>query len=118
MSFFSIKHWPNPSAGIEEMVRVTHRGGYVHLVEVNAHATRDQWRRYVDLTRVPRPLRAFYVVATHPTVVRHSLTPEALGKAFPDDAPVTDVRVDAATDLPYLVARARVTHVSEGVTSR
>jgi ubiquinone/menaquinone biosynthesis C-methylase UbiE len=108
VSFFSIKHWPDAMAGVAELVRVTQPGGHLLVVEINAQATPDQWRRYVDLTRIPAVLRSAYVRVTHPTVVRHSLDQQALDAAFRSCAPIADLRVEAAPDLPYVVARARV----------
>jgi ubiquinone/menaquinone biosynthesis C-methylase UbiE len=108
VSFFSIKHWPDPRVGIAELLRVTRPEGRLLVVEINAHATPAEWRRYVDLTRIPRPLRHLYVQITYPTVVRHSLERDTLEAAFPEGPQVGDLYVEVVQDLPYLVARGKV----------
>lgn len=108
VSFFSIKHWPDARSGIAELARVTRPGGQLLVAEIDAHATSAEWRRYVDLTRIPHPLRALYVRVTHPTVVRHSLDRGALEAAFRGGASVDSLQVDVVEHLPYVVARARV----------
>lgn len=108
VSFFSVKHWPDPGSGLAELVRVTRPGGQLLVAEIDAHATAADWRRYVDRTRIPSPLRALYVRATHPTVVQHSLDRRALETAFRNGTSVDALRVDAVEHLPYVVARARV----------
>lgn len=108
MSFFSVKHWPDPGSSLAELVRVTRPGGQLLVAEIDAHATAADWRRYVDRTRIPIPLRALYVRATHPTVVQRSLDRGGLETAFRKATSVDALRVDAVEHLPYLVARARV----------
>lgn len=105
VAFFSIKHWPEPRAGIAELVRVTRPGGQLVVVEVDAHATPVEWRRYVDLTRVPRALRGLFVRITRHTVVRPSLGRDALAAGF-QGLPVDRLDVRVVNNLPCLVARA------------
>lgn len=107
VSFFSIKHWPDPRAGIAELVRVTAPGGWLLVAEINPRASPDEWRRYVDLTRVPVPLRGLYTHITFPTVVRRSLDYPTLEAAFAG-LPVEGLVIEVGGDLPYLVARAHV----------
>ena len=112
VSFFSIKHWPDPRAGVAELVRVTRPGGRLLVVEVDGRATAAEWRRYVDLTRVPRALRGLFARITHATVVRPSLDPSALEAAF-RDLPVDGLHIDVVDNVPCLVARAHKASVHE-----
>ena len=57
ISVASIKHWPDPAAGLRECLRVLQPGGRLRVIEVDRSCRLDDARRFVSGFRVPGPLR-------------------------------------------------------------
>jgi len=69
-SFFSIKHWPDRAAGLAECLRVLRPDGLLVIAELDRAADLAQWRSFIDLTALPRPLKPVYAAATIKPFVR------------------------------------------------
>jgi ubiquinone/menaquinone biosynthesis C-methylase UbiE len=67
VSIASIKHWPDPLAGLRECVRALRPGGALLVVEADRGCRLDDARRFVGRWRIPAALRpvALMVFRTH-----------------------------------------------------
>lgn len=108
LSLFALKHWPDRRRGLAECARVTREGGRVVVAELRADAGWRDWRRFIDLTDVPRPLVAPFVTATLGPVVHRGVSAQGLS-ALMDAPALTDVVVEPDPRLALVRASARRT---------
>jgi ubiquinone/menaquinone biosynthesis C-methylase UbiE len=94
------KHWPDPSEGIAECLRVLRPGGTLTVIEIDGTATRDDFWQFARTTRFPVGMkRAYWRFSMH-TVVRVAPNPAQLAQSF-GDVPVKVSRIDSS---PFLIA--------------
>lgn len=106
-TLFALKHWPDQQRGLRECVRVAKPGGTLIVAELDALADRDRWRSFVNLTRIPAPLRGVYVRTTLKPIVARSIRPDRLQELF-ERLPVAAIEVSPHPELALVHARATV----------
>jgi SAM-dependent methyltransferase len=105
VSSCAIKHVPDMTAGIGELLRVARPGSSVTIVEIDGAAPREHVRAWAGHLAVPRPIQAAYVPFFVRTVVDVAPTLEELvSHARAAGATVTDART--IDGLPYNVVAA------------
>jgi ubiquinone/menaquinone biosynthesis C-methylase UbiE len=106
-SLFSIKHWPDRSAGLAECVRVTRSGGTLIVADLDATSDGSRWRSFVGLTRIPGPMQDIYARATQKPIIGRSIHGETLEhelKRFP----VTGLAITKDPGLAIVSSKATV----------
>ena len=99
------KHWPDPSIGTSECVRVTKPGGPIVVVEIDGSATPDEFWNFARRSRIPLGLRKAYLRFAMRTVVGVAPTRDRLASSF-DGLPVAGLSVQRVDGLPFLLATA------------
>jgi ubiquinone/menaquinone biosynthesis C-methylase UbiE len=101
------KHWPVPTDGMAECIRVTKPGGAVVVVEIDGSATREEFWTFARTSRMPFGLRKAYLGFAMRTVVGVAPSREDLSASF-EHLPVDGVQVERIDGMPFLLATATV----------
>ena len=99
------KHWPHPSIGTSECVRVTKPGGSIVVVEIDGSASPDEFWSFARRSRIPLGLRKAYLRFAMRTVVGVAPTRDGLASSF-DGLPVAALSVQRIDGLPFLLGTA------------
>jgi ubiquinone/menaquinone biosynthesis C-methylase UbiE len=99
------KHWPEPSIGTAECVRVTKSGGSIVVVEIDGSASPAEFWSFARRSRIPLGLRKAYLRFAMRTVVGVAPTRDHLASSF-DGLQVTALSVQRVDGLPFLLATA------------
>jgi SAM-dependent methyltransferase len=76
------KHWPNPTIGVAECLRVLRPGGSLVIVEIDGSSTADEFWLFARNTRVPLGMRRAYLRFAMRTVVGVAPGRDALERSF------------------------------------
>jgi SAM-dependent methyltransferase len=79
VSSCSIKHWPDPRAGMAECRRVLRLGGTIVVAEMDRDASRSDMLRWASRTRVPRAFHRLYAMFDERTILPDALSVAELG---------------------------------------
>lgn len=78
VSAFAVKHWPDPARSIRICADYTGIAGTLVITEIDAWATAERWRAFVNETDLPRALRGAYVRRGSATIAGRAMRPDRL----------------------------------------
>jgi ubiquinone/menaquinone biosynthesis C-methylase UbiE len=103
VSVASIKHWPDRRRGLEQIRRVSKRGGLAYVIEVEKNGSKQDVQRFVDRWRLVLPgTRPFLYGYFRLFVAGQGLREEEMATLF-RDAGFSSVYVQKIPSEPFLI---------------
>ena len=96
------KHWPDPSKGVAECLRVLRPGGQLVIFEIDGTSSPDDFWTFAKTSQVPLGVKRAYVRFAMRTVVGVAPGIEDIKSSFGDH----NVLVERIEDEPFLLAVA------------
>jgi SAM-dependent methyltransferase len=106
VSVGSIKHWPDPSRGLRECLRVLRPGGHLVVVDADRGCRFEDAARFVDSWPIPRLFRLGSLAFFRTAVAGRSLDLDD-GRALLEDLPLQEREVRRLSGTPALVMIGR-----------
>ncbi len=106
VSVASIKHWPDPLAGLRECARALRPGGALLVVEADRGCVLDDARRFVARWRMPAALRPVALVLFRTYVAGQGLDLDDARRLLAA-LPVVDAVAERVPGTPGLLLRGR-----------
>jgi SAM-dependent methyltransferase len=78
VSAFAVKHWADPERAIRICADYTGIAGTLVVTEIDAWASVDRWRAFVNETDMPRALREAYVRRGAGSIAERAIRPDRL----------------------------------------
>lgn len=101
ISSCALKHWPDPSVGLAECMRVARQDAVIVIVEIDGSASIDDVWRFAEQLDLPAPIRSGYVRFAMRTVV--GVAPR------PDEVEARLVAAGAVGVARYAIERSPLT---------
>jgi len=105
-SVASIKHWPDPAAGLGECVRVLRSSGQLIVAEADRGCRYEDAAAFVARTRIPPPLRLVFLAGFRTFVAGQSLDLDDL-RSLAGKLPLSEFQVERVPGLPSIALRGR-----------
>ncbi|MBI4510532.1 MAG: class I SAM-dependent methyltransferase [Deltaproteobacteria bacterium] len=102
LSVASVKHWPDPHAGLSECVRVLRPGGRLFVVEADRGCRLDDARNFVQRWKIPAPLRTAALVVFRTWVAGQAFDLDE-ARAMLNELPLETPSVSRIPGTPGLV---------------